>query len=212
MYPNAHCELDFSNPLELLVAAILSAQCTDVRVNLVTPDLFAQYPDASAYAGALRPDLEAMIESTGFFRAKANSIIGAASMICADFCGQVPDRLDQLVRLPGVGRKTANVVLSEAFGVPGITVDTHVGRLARRFGWSTEVDPDKVEQALMGLFPRGDWIDVSHRAVTHGRRCCHARKPACGACRLALLCPAFGVGPTDPQEAARLIKAGPEAS
>ncbi len=212
MYPNAHCELDFANPLELLVAAILSAQCTDVRVNLVTPPLFAAYPDASAYAGASRADLEQMIESTGFFRAKANSIISAAAMICADFHGQVPNRLDQLVRLPGVGRKTANVVLGEAFGIPGITVDTHVGRLSRRFGWSTEVDPDKVEQDLMALFARRDWIDVSRRVVTHGRRCCHARQPACGACPLAPLCPAFGAGPTDPQEASRLIKASPDAS
>lgn len=212
MYPSAHCELDFTSALELLVAAILSAQCTDVRVNLVTPALFAAYPDAAAYAGANRAALETMIESTGFFRAKANSIMGAAAMICSDFQGQVPDRLDQLVRLPGVGRKTANVVLGEAFGVPGITVDTHVGRLSRRFGWSTELDPDKVEQDLMGLFPRKDWIDVSHRVVTHGRRCCHARKPACGACGLAPLCPAFGTGPTDPQEASRLIKASPDAS
>lgn len=209
-YPNARCELDFRNPFELLVAAILSAQCTDVRVNLVTPALFARYPDACAFAAANRADLEEMIKSTGFFRAKANSIIGSASVICTDYSGVVPRRLEQLVALPGVGRKTANVVLGDGYGIPGITVDTHVGRLSRRFGWTSQFDPDQVEQALMGLFPRRDWIGLSHHLVIHGRRCCHARKPACGACPVAPLCPAFGTGPTDPDEAATLIKTGPD--
>lgn len=206
MYPDAHCELDFRNPLELLVATILAAQCTDVRVNMVTPALFAEYPDACAFAGADLRRLESAIKSTGFFRAKARSIKAAAAIICTEFSGEVPRRLAQLVRLPGVGRKTANVVLSEAYGIPGITVDTHVGRLSRRFGWTTEVDPDKVERDLMTLFPRKDWIAVSHRVVFHGRRCCFARKPACGACGVAPQCPAYGIGPTDPMVAERLLR------
>ena len=206
LYPDAHCELDFSTPLELVVATILSAQCTDKRVNLVTPGLFARYPDAAAYAAADRDELESLIKSTGFFRAKANSIIGLGQTLCDDFGGEVPGRLSDLVMLPGVGRKTANVVLGNAFGVPGITVDTHFGRLARRFGWTTQTDPDKVESEVGALFVRKDWTMLSHRLIWHGRRRCHARKPACGACPIARLCPSFGEGPTDPLAAAALVK------
>jgi endonuclease-3 len=206
LYPDAHCELDFSTPLELVVATILSAQCTDKRVNLVTPALFAAYPDAAAYAAADRDVLEEMIRSTGFFRAKANSIISMGHELCSRFDGEVPGRLKDLVTLPGVGRKTANVVLGNAFDVPGITVDTHFGRLARRFGWTSETDPVKVEAEVGALFPRKDWTMLSHRLIWHGRRRCHARKPACGACPIARWCPAYGEGPTDPVVAARLVK------
>ena len=209
LYPDARCELDFTTPLELLVATILSAQCTDKRVNMVTPTLFAKYPDAAAYAGADRAELEELIRSTGFFRAKTNSIMGLGQQLCDRFDGQVPGRLDDLVTLPGVGRKTANVVLGNAFGVPGITVDTHFGRLARRFGWTTETDPDKVESEVGALFPRKDWTMLSHRLIWHGRRRCHARRPACGACPIARLCPSYGEGPIDPAEAARLVKDTP---
>ncbi|MEO8106239.1 MAG: endonuclease III [Actinomycetes bacterium] len=206
LYPDAHCELDFTTPLELLVATILSAQCTDKRVNLVTPALFATYPDAQAYAAADRATLEEMIRSTGFYRAKAHSILNLGQQLCDRFEGEVPGRLEDLVTLPGVGRKTANVVLGDAFGVPGITVDTHFGRLARRFGWTTETDPEKVEAEVGALFARKDWTMLSHRLIWHGRRRCHARKPACGACPVARLCPAYGEGPTDPVTAARLVK------
>jgi endonuclease III len=209
LYPDARCELDFTTPLELLVATILSAQCTDKRVNMVTPMLFAKYPDAAAYAGADRAELEELIRSTGFFRAKTNSIMGLGQQLCDRFDGQVPGRLDDLVTLPGVGRKTANVVLGNAFGVPGITVDTHFGRLARRFGWTTETDPDKVEAEVGALFPRKDWTMLSHRLIWHGRRRCHARRPACGACPIARLCPSYGEGPTDAAEATRLVKDTP---
>jgi len=204
-YPDARCELDFTTPLELLVATILSAQCTDRRVNLVTPTVFARYPDAAAYAAADRDELEDLIRSTGFFRNKATSILGLGQALCDRFDGQVPGRLADLVTLPGVGRKTANVVLGNAFDVPGITVDTHFGRLVRRFGWTEETDPDKVEAAIGALFPRRDWTMLSHHVVWHGRRRCHAKKPACGACPLARLCPAYGAGPTDPVEAAKLV-------
>jgi len=205
-YPDAHCELDFTTPLELLMATVLSAQCTDKRVNQVTPPLFARYPDAAAYAAADRGELEALIQSTGFFRAKAASIQGIAQALCDRFGGEVPDRLDDLVTLPGVGRKTANVVLGNAFATPGITVDTHVARLARRLGWTTYDDPDRTEADLMALFPRDEWTDLSHRIIWHGRRCCHARRPACGACPVAKACPSYGEGPTDPAEAARLLR------
>lgn len=205
-YPDAHCELDFTNPLELLIATVLSAQCTDKRVNLVTPALFARYPDAAAYAAADRADLEALIQPTGFFRAKAASIQGIAQALCDRYGGEVPDRLEDLITLPGVGRKTANVVLGNAFRIPGITVDTHVARLARRLGWTTSDDPDRIEADLMALFPRAEWTDLSHRIIWHGRRCCHARRPACGACPVARACPAYGEGPTDPAEAATLLR------
>ena len=205
-YPDAHCELDFETPLQLVVATILSAQCTDRRVNLVTPALFAKYPSAEAFAAAKREELEALIASTGFFRNKATSIVGMAQRLCAEHAGQVPDNLDELVQLPGVGRKTANVILGNVFDVPGITVDTHFGRLARRFGWTTQTDPVKVEREIQTLFPPKDWTMLSHVLVWHGRRCCHARKPACGACPLAKRCPAFGEGPTDTAEATALLK------
>jgi len=208
-YPEAHCELDFATPYQLLVATILSAQCTDVRVNMVTPHVFAAYPTPAHLAGADRAELESMIESTGFFRAKAASLQGMAARVVEVYDGQVPGRLKDLVTLPGVGRKTANVVLGNAFGVPGITVDTHFGRLSRRFGWTTEEDPEKVEAEVGSLFPKSEWTVLSHRMIWHGRRVCHARTPACGACPLAQLCPSFGAGQTDPVKAARLVKAGP---
>src|SRR3954452_18579383 len=208
-YPDAHTELDFSTPLELVVATILSAQSTDAGVNKVTPALFARYPTAAAYASADRAELEEMIHSTGFFRAKTNSLIGLGQALVERYGGEVPGRLKDLVTLPGIGRKTANVVLGNAFGVPGITVDTHFGRLTRRFGWTTETDPVKVEAVVATLIPRKDWTDLSQRMIWHGRRICHSRRPACGACGLARLCPSYGEGPTDPVVAAKLVKSGP---
>ncbi|MFF4987999.1 endonuclease III [Streptosporangium saharense] len=208
-YPDAHCELDFTNPLELLVATILSAQCTDKRVNLVTPALFAKYPTAEDYAGADRAELEGLIRSTGFYRAKANSILGMAQALCERYGGEVPGKLKDLVTLPGVGRKTANVVLGNAFGVPGITVDTHFQRLVHRFGWTEETDPVKIEHVVGTLIPKRDWTMASHRLIWHGRRICHARRPACGACPLATLCPSYGTGPIDPVQAAKLVRPGP---
>jgi endonuclease-3 len=192
-YPDAHCELDFSTPLELSVATILSAQCTDARVNLVTPTLFGKYPSAAAYAAADRAELEGLIHSTGFFRNKAASIIGLGQALCERFGGEVPRTLEELVTLPGIGRKTANVVLGNAFGVPGLTVDTHFGRLVRRLGWTTETDPVKVEYAVMELIPKSEWTMLSHRLIWHGRRCCYARKPDCGSCAVARLCPSRGI-------------------
>lgn len=206
LYPEAHCELDFSNPLELAVATVLSAQCTDQRVNQVTPTLFARYRTAADYAAADRAELEGLIRTTGFFRNKAAAIQGLGAGLCERFGGEVPHRLADLVTLPGIGRKTANVVLGNAFGVPGITVDTHVGRLARRFGWTASGDPVVVEHEVGALFPRSDWTMLSHRMIFHGRRRCHARKPACGACPVAPLCPSYGTGPTDPETAAALVK------
>jgi endonuclease III len=208
-YPDAHCELNFSSPLELLVATILSAQTTDKRVNLVTPVLFSRYRSAADYAAADRDEMEKIIQSTGFFRAKTTSLIGLGQALCARFGGEVPPRLRDLVTLPGVGRKTANVVLGNAFGIPGITVDTHFGRLSRRFGWTTETDPVKIEQEVGALIPRSEWTDLSQRMIWHGRRICHARRPACGACPIAALCPSFGEGPTDEKTARALVRAGP---
>ncbi len=205
-YPDARCELDFATPLELLVATILSAQSTDKRVNTITPILFARYPDAAAYAGADRAELEALITPTGFFRVKTDTLIKLGSELLTRFDGEVPGRLKDLVTLPGVGRKTANVVLGNAFGVPGITVDTHFGRLSRRFGWTTETDADRVEAAVGALFPRKDWTQLCHNVIWHGRRRCHARNPACGACPIARLCPSFGEGETDPVKAAKLVR------
>ena len=205
-YPDAHCELDFRNPLELLVATILSAQSTDKRVNLTTPALFAKYRTAADYAAADRAELEEMIKSTGFFRAKSDSLLKLGARLVEDFGGEVPNRLDKLVTLPGVGRKTANVVLGNAFDIPGITVDTHVGRLSRRFGWTVSDDPVQVEKDLAALFPRKDWTMLSHRVIFHGRRTCHAKKAACGACPVSALCPSYGVGETDPEKAAKLVK------
>jgi len=209
MYPDAHTELNFSTPLELLVATILSAQTTDKGVNQVTPVLFAKYRSAAGYAAADRDDVEKIIKPTGFFRAKTTTIIALGQALCDRFGGEVPRRMKDLVSLPGVGRKTANVVLGNAFGIPGITVDTHFGRLARRFGWTTSQDPDKVEQEVGSLFPRSEWTMLSHRLIWHGRRVCHSRRPACGACGIAALCPSYGEGPTDPIVAAKLVKTGP---
>jgi endonuclease III len=206
LYPNAHCELDFSNPLELSVATILSAQCTDKKVNEVTPALFAKYPDAAAYAGAVREELEAMIYQTGFFRAKSNTLIKLGQQLLERFDGQVPSTLKELVTLPGFGRKTANVVLGNAFGVPGITVDTHFLRLSERWKWTTNSDPVKVEFDIAALIPRKDWTLLSHRVIWHGRRMCHARKPACGVCPIARLCPSAGIGEMNPIAAAKLVK------
>jgi endonuclease-3 len=205
-YPDAHCELDFSSPLELLVATILSAQSTDKKINEVTPDVFKRYQTAADYAAADRTEMEEMIRPTGFFRAKTNSLITMGQAVTERYAGEVPATLDQLVTLPGVGRKTANVVLGNAFGVPGITVDTHFGRLSRRFGWTTETDPVKVEHEVGSLFDKRDWTGLSHRLIWHGRRICHSRKPACGVCPVAKWCPSYGLGPTDPEIAGRLLK------
>jgi endonuclease-3 len=206
LYPDARCELDFADPFQLLIATVLSAQTTDKRVNQVTPTLFARYPDAQTLAAADRAELEELIQPTGFFRAKTESLLRLSRALCDDFRGEVPGRLDQLVTLPGVGRKTANVVLGNAFGVPGITVDTHFARLVRRFRWTEETDPVKVEHAVGALFPKRDWTALSHHLIWHGRRRCHARKPACGACPLFRLCPSYGEGPTDPAVAAKLVR------
>jgi len=206
LYPHAHCELDFTNPLELSVATILSAQCTDKKVNEVTPAVFAKYPDAAAYAAADRAELEDLIHQTGFFRNKANSLIKLGAALVERFEGEVPGTLEQLVTLPGFGRKTANVVLGNAFDVPGITVDTHMHRLATRWKWTENTDPVKIEFDIAELIPKKDWTLMSHRVIWHGRRMCHARKPACGVCPLAKLCPSYGVGEMDPVAAAKLVK------
>lgn len=205
-YPYAVAELDFDNPFELLVATVLSAQTTDVRVNATTPELFARYPDAAALASAWIEDVEDIVRPLGFYRSKAKAIVNLAAQLVADHRGQVPGTLEELVKLPGVGRKTAFVVLGNAFGKPGITVDTHFGRLARRFGFTTEEDPVKVERQVAELFEPKDWTQLSHRLVYHGRRICHAQKPACGACPVADLCPAYGAGETDPVAAEKLLK------
>ena len=205
-YPDAGPELDFTSPLELLVATILSAQCTDRRVNAVTPALFARYPNAFAYAMAKQEEVEELIRPTGFYRAKATTLIGMGATLTHDFGGEVPSTVEELVTLPGVGRKTAFVVMGNAFGLPGITIDTHFGRLARRFGWTTNTDPVKVERDIELIFPAKDWTQLSHLVLWHGRRVCHARKPACGACSVAKKCPSFGEGPTDVEEAEKLVK------
>jgi endonuclease-3 len=206
VYPDAHCELDFTNALELSVATILSAQCTDKRVNEVTPKVFAKYRTAADYAGADRDELEELIRPTGFFRNKTTSLIKLGQALLENFDGEVPRTLKELVTLPGFGRKTANVVLGNAFGIPGITVDTHFGRLARRWAWTAETDPVKVEQAISELIPKRDWTSLSHRVIWHGRRMCHSRKPACGVCPLARWCPSYGEGPTDPAVAGKLVR------
>ncbi|WP_338039921.1 endonuclease III [Nocardioides caldifontis] len=205
-YPDARTELDFRTPFELLVATVLSAQTTDKRVNTVTPELFRRYPDAQALASADREDVERIVQPTGFFRAKTESILKLSQALVERYDGEVPGKLEELVTLPGVGRKTANVVLGDAFGIPGITVDTHFGRLARRFGWTTDKDPVKVEHEVGALFPRKDWTRLSHHLIWHGRRVCHARNPACGACTVARWCPSYGEGPTDPEKAAKLVR------
>lgn len=206
VYPYAHPELDFRNPFELLVATILSAQTTDLRVNQTTPALFAAYPTPEDMAEAVPEELEELIRPTGFFRMKAKSLLGLSQALRDRFGGEVPGRLEDLVTLPGVGRKTANVVLGNVFGVPGITVDTHFGRLARRFKWTEQEDPEKVEAEICAIFPKSEWTMLSHRVVFHGRRICHARNPACGACPIAPLCPAYGEGETDPEKAKKLLK------
>jgi endonuclease-3 len=206
LYPDAHCELDFTTPLELAVATVLSAQCTDKRVNEVTPALFRTYRTAADYAGADRAVLEEEIRSTGFYRNKTTSLIGLGAAVVERHGGELPNRLVDLVKLPGIGRKTANVVLGNAFGVPGLTVDTHFGRLVRRFAWTTEEDPVKVESVVAELIPKNEWTIFSHRVIFHGRRVCHSRRPACGACAIASLCPAYGEGETDPVKAAALVR------
>jgi endonuclease-3 len=205
-YPEAHCELDFSTPLQLAVATILSAQTTDKRVNETTPALFDRYHTAADYAAADRDELEKLIRPTGFYRNKAAALIGLGAALVERFSGEVPARLTDLVTLPGIGRKTANVILGNAFDVPGITVDTHVGRLVRRWGWTEHDDPVKVEQAISELIPKRDWTMLSHRVIFHGRRVCHARRPACGVCPLAADCPSYGTGPTEPEVAAALLR------
>ncbi|MCB1266330.1 MAG: endonuclease III [Mycobacterium sp.] len=208
-FPHVYCELDFTNPLELTVATILSAQSTDKRVNLTTPALFARYRTALDYAQADRAELEQMIRPTGFYRNKANALMGLGRALVERFHGEVPHTMAELVTLPGIGRKTANVVLGNAFGIPGITVDTHFGRLVRRWRWTAETDPVKVEHAVGKLIERREWTLLSHRVIFHGRRVCHARKPACGVCVLARDCPSYGTGPTEPLVAAELVR-GPE--
>ncbi|MFE4665715.1 endonuclease III [Streptomyces sp. NPDC056734] len=206
VYPYAHPELDFENPFQLLVATVLSAQTTDLRVNQTTPALFAKYPTPEDLSAANPEEVEEILRPTGFFRAKTKSVIGLSKGLTEKFGGEVPGRLEDLVTLPGVGRKTAFVVLGNAFGRPGITVDTHFQRLVRRWRWTEETDPDKIEAAVGALFPKSEWTMLSHHVIFHGRRICHARKPACGACPIAPLCPAYGEGETDPEKAQKLLK------
>ena len=205
-YPEIRCELDFKNPLELIVATVLSAQCTDKRVNTITPALFKKYKTAKAYAGADIHQLEELVFQTGFYRAKARHIKGIGIKLLEEFDGEVPSTLEELITLPGVGRKTANVVLGHAFDIPGITVDTHFGRLSRRFGWTKEMDPVKVERIVGELIPQKEWTNLSQRMIWHGRRICHSRKPACGACPVAKLCPSVGIGEMNITKAKLLVK------
>jgi endonuclease-3 len=193
-YPDSHCSLDFASPFELVIATILSAQCTDKRVNMVTPELFRRWPDAAALAGATQRDLEAVIRSTGFFRAKAKSLHGCAQALVDRHGGEVPQTIEELVRLPGVGRKTANVVLGTAFGIAsGVVVDTHVGRISRRLGLTRAADAVRAERDLVRVLPRDHWIAFSHRLIEHGRGVCSARRPVCDDCSLVDLCPRVGV-------------------
>jgi len=205
-YPDAHCELDFTTPFELLVATVLSAQCTDKLVNRVTPILFKKYKSPKAMAGAKLNELEEIIHPTGFFHAKARNLKALAERIVTVYDGQVPSSIEDLTTLPGVGRKTANVVRGHAFDIPGITVDTHFGRLARRFEWTDSEDPVKVEFEVGALIPENEWTNLSQRMIWHGRRICHARKPACGACPLTKICPSYGIGEVDPDLALKLVK------
>jgi endonuclease-3 len=205
-YPSVRCELDYNSAFQLLVATVLSAQCTDKRVNQTTPALFIKYPNPKKMAKADLKDIQRLVKSTGFYRAKAKNIKGLSNKIIEEFGGDVPSNLEDLITLPGVGRKTANVVLGHAFGIPGITVDTHFGRLSRRFGWSKQSDPVKVEFEVGELIPEKEWTNLSQRMIWHGRRVCHSRKPACGACPLAKLCPSYGIGEIDPIKAKRLVK------
>jgi len=205
-YPNVRCELDYKNAFQLLVATVLSAQCTDKRVNQTTPALFKKYSNPQKMAKAELKDIQNLVKSTGFFRAKAKNIKGLSNIIVEQFDGNVPSNLEDLITLPGVGRKTANVVLGHAFGIPGITVDTHFGRLSRRFGWSKQNNPVKVEFEVGELIPQKEWTNLSQRMIWHGRRVCHSRKPACGDCALAKLCPSYGIGEVDPVKAKRMVK------
>ena len=205
-YPNVRCELDYNSAFQLLVATVLSAQCTDKRVNQTTPALFKKYPNPKKMAKADLMDIQRLVKSTGFYRAKAKNIKTLSNKIMEEFDGDVPRDLEDLITLPGVGRKTANVVLGHAFGIPGITVDTHFGRLSRRFGWSKQSDPVKVEFEVGELISEKEWTNLSQRMIWHGRRVCHARKPACGACPLAKLCPSYGIGEIDTIKAKRLVK------
>ena len=205
-YPYAVAELDFENPFELLVATVLSAQTTDVRVNSITPELFRRFPDAHAMAAADEREIGEIIRPTGFWKSKRAALMGLARVVAEDHGGEVPDSLEELVRLPGVGRKTAFVVLGNAFGRPGLTVDTHFGRLARRLRMTGQEDPVKVEQEVAELFEPKDWTMLSHRLIFHGRRVCHSRRPACGACPVARWCPSYGTGETDREAAEQLLK------
>jgi endonuclease-3 len=205
-YPEIYCELNFQNPLQLVIATVLSAQCTDKRVNQVTAKLFKKYKNVRAYAKAPIEEIEEIIYPTGFYHAKARHIKGLTEKIINDFGGEVPSTLEELITLPGVGRKTANVVLGHAFDTPGITVDTHFGRLSRRFGWTQSLDPVKVEHEVGELIPQAEWTNLSQRIIWHGRRVCHSRKPACGACTLAKICPSVGIGEMDKEKAALLVK------
>ena len=205
-YPEIRCELDFKNPLELIVATVLSAQCTDKRVNTITPAVFKKYKTAKAYAEADIHELEELVFQAGFYRAKARHIKGIGIKLLTEFDGKVPSTLEELITLPGVGRKTANVVLGHAFDIPGITVDTHFGRLSRRFGWTKDMDPVKVERTVGELIPQAEWTNLSQRMIWHGRRICHSRKPACAACPVAKLCPSVGIGEMDIAKARLLVK------
>lgn len=205
-YPYAVAELDFESPYQLLVATVLSAQTTDVRVNSVTPTLFRRYPTSEDLAQARVEDVEDLIQPLGFYRAKTRSIRNLAGQLVDEFDGEVPSTVEELIKLAGVGRKTANVVLGNAFDVPGLTVDTHFGRLARRLGMTREEDPVKVERDVAQLFEPKDWTMLSHRLIYHGRRICHSRKPACGVCPIADLCPSYGAGETDEAKARKLMK------
>jgi endonuclease-3 len=217
-YPEATCALVHSNPYQLLVATILSAQCTDARVNMVTPELFRRFPDSASLAQAEPAELEALIRSTGFFRAKSRNLVAMARQVVAQHDATIPPDLNALTALPGVGRKTANVVLGTAFGIAsGIVVDTHVKRVSRRLGLTSKSTPEQIERELMQVVPRSQWVDLSHRLIQHGRRVCLARSPRCGSCTLESICPKVGVPParklatagTRRQAAARSSGSGP---
>lgn len=205
-YPDVRCELDYKTPFQLLVATVLSAQCTDKRVNQVTPTLFRKYGSPAKMASASQREIEEIIHPLGFFRTKASHLKNLSDRVVNEYHGEVPDQLEELVTLAGVGRKTANVVLGHAFGVPGITVDTHFGRLSRRFEWTISNDPVVVEREVGELIPHKEWTNLSQRMIWHGRRICHSRKPACGACPLSTLCPSYGIGEIDKIKAAELVK------
>lgn len=205
VFPYAHAELDYTNAFELLVATVLSAQTTDIRVNAVTPVLFERFPDADAMAQASEVELQELIRSTGFYKNKTRALLGLSQALVEDHGGEVPGTLEELVKLPGVGRKTAFVVLGNVFGVPGITTDTHVIRLSNRFGWTASTNPNVVERDIAALFEPKDYTEVSNRVIFLGRRICHAKRPACGACPVAKWCPSAGIGEINPQAAQQLL-------